>query len=682
MRIAAAVDRLHPRLASARRRSRCGRHQYVAGIATVFLVAVLVAPAQAQAPDVAAPHYYPTVDVTRARREAGSSQRSASWNNPPLKFRGAPGDIGITTGIPQVYLVFWGSQWGTANPPGSVNFSNDPSHVAPRLVALLSGIGTNSELWSGVMTQYCQEVPAGTTVCPASAPHVPYPAGGALAGVWADTTLPTPSSSTPSDLANEAINAAAHFGNITPDSNRSAQYVVVSPTHTHPDGFNPSGFCAWHWDTGSLGLASPYGNIAFTNLPYIPDMGTLCGENFVNAGALGLLDGVSIVEGHEYAETITDQDPGEGWTDAFGFENGDKCAWLTIGNGRAQNVTFATGVFAMQSTWSNDGQECLIAHPIWGVPGLPDDYVLELSRQSNYATPGDTVTTLLRATTETGNPQAISLSASGVPPNATLTIVPDTMSSDESATVTVETLATTPLGVYPITLTANGALTRTITHWVTVGPPPAPLDNGVAVPGISGLVGSDQLWQIDVPPSPVYGVLDFSTSDVPGDADLYVSHGTLPTDDNYTCRSIGPFGLENCFIYNPPADRWYVRVHGAAGFSNLSLQATYAQLGLLPNRTPLTGLSGSAGSQRFFWINVPWGERRLTVRTSSKDGDVDLYVRLYALPGPVASDCAFPKPGRRPERCSIRFPWGGVWYVGLYGRTDYSGVTVTATYAP
>src|SRR5262249_18236605 len=225
------------------------------------------------------------------------------------------------------------------------------------------------------------------------------------------------------------------------------------------------------------------------------------------------------------------------------------------------------------------------SHPIWGIPGLPDDYVLELSRQSNFALPGDTVTTVLHATTETGNPQAISLSATGVPPDATLTFAPDAMSSDDSSTVSLETSATTPLGVYYMTLKTDGALSRTISYAVTVGTPPAPLDNGVAVSEISGPVGSDQLWPIDVPSG--YGVLDFATSDVPGGADLYVSHGTLPTDDSFTCRSIGPVGMENCFIYNPAADRWYVRVHGATGFTNMSLQATYAHPGLLPNRTPL-----------------------------------------------------------------------------------------------
>jgi hypothetical protein len=71
------------------------------------------------------------------------------------------------------------------------------------------------------------------------------------------------------------------------------------------------------------------------------------------------------VAGHEYAETVTDQDPGGGWTDSLGFENGDKCAWIgTGGPGGAQDVTFSTGSFAMQGTWSNDANGCQISHPV------------------------------------------------------------------------------------------------------------------------------------------------------------------------------------------------------------------------------------------------------------------------------------------------------------------------------
>src|SRR5581483_7724644 len=152
-------------------------------------------------------------------------------------------------GAEKVYVVFYGSQWGTqsTNSSGYATFSGDPSGEAPRVQALFKGLGAGNELWSGVLTQYCEGIAAGSQTCPSTAAHVAYPTGGALAGVWADESSASPSSATGNQLANEAIKAAAHFGNTTAASNRDAQYVILSPTGTTPDGFNTSSgnFCAW-----------------------------------------------------------------------------------------------------------------------------------------------------------------------------------------------------------------------------------------------------------------------------------------------------------------------------------------------------------------------------------------------------------------------------------------------------
>jgi hypothetical protein len=93
--------------------------------------------------------------------------------------------------------------------------------------------------------------------------------------------------------------------------------------------------------------------------PYVTDLGASCGENF----------GFSIVNGHEYAETITDQNPPGGWTDSSGEEAADKCAWITPGtSGGSFDLTLATGTFAMQTIWANDGDvgagACEASHPI------------------------------------------------------------------------------------------------------------------------------------------------------------------------------------------------------------------------------------------------------------------------------------------------------------------------------
>jgi serine protease len=276
-----------------------------------------------------------------------------------LSYGGGTGGIGVVTGAPKVYLVFWGSQWGTAGTDANnyTTFTGDPGNAAPKVQAFFKGLGTNNEGWSRVMTQYCEGVASGSKTCTASAPHVAYPAStGALAGVWYDSTAPAPSAATQAQLGQEAVNAAAHFNNTTASANRNAMYEILSPTGTHPDGFNQSGttWCAWHDYTGDVGVSSPYGNLAFANDPYQLDQGANCGENFVNAGSAGVDDGFTIVFGHEYAETMTDELPAGGWTDIQGQENADKCAWISSGQGAATNLVLSTGTFAVQGTWAND----------------------------------------------------------------------------------------------------------------------------------------------------------------------------------------------------------------------------------------------------------------------------------------------------------------------------------------
>ena len=334
---------------------------------------------------------------------ARSAGHSPFGSSKPLTYGGGIDGIGVTTGAEKVYLVFYGSQWGTqgTNSTGDVTLSGDPSGEAPYLQELIKGLGTNGELWSGVMTQYCQGIATGAQSCPSSnAYHVAYPSG-ALAGVWVDEGAPSPSQATAAQLGQEAVNAAGHFGNTTAAANRDAQYVILSPTGTHPDGFNtPSGqFCAWHdWNGDSyVGVSSPYGDVAFTNMPYVTDMGTSCGQNFVNSGSSGTLDGVSIVEGHEYAETITDQNPAGGWTDSSGNETGDKCAWILPGTtGGAFDLGLGTGSFAMQTTWANDDNSgsggCEGSHPIVTDPSTAAPTVTGISPTSGPATGGTTVT--------------------------------------------------------------------------------------------------------------------------------------------------------------------------------------------------------------------------------------------------------------------------------------------------
>ena len=279
-----------------------------------------------------------------------------------MYYNGGIGGAGAVTSTPKVYLVFWGTQWGTqaSDVNGDLTLSADHDNGAPYLQDMFKNLGTGNELWSGTMTQYCDGslVATGATACPSGAPHVGYPSGNALVGVWYDNTSAAPSPSTQGQIAAEAIAAAKHFGNSTSSSNRYAQYVVLSAPGTDPDSFLTSNWCAWHDYT-----TSSVGNIAYTNMPYVMDDGAACGQGFVNSP--GTLDGYSIVEGHEYAETVTDQFPSYGWLSRSGSEVGDECAWISPGSpGGAADVTMGTGSYSMQSTWSNDTNSCAISHAV------------------------------------------------------------------------------------------------------------------------------------------------------------------------------------------------------------------------------------------------------------------------------------------------------------------------------
>jgi len=289
-----------------------------------------------------------TVEDMKRFRDANPNARpgavqSASTSN-DLYYHGGTGGIGVET-APKIYLVLWGSQWN----------SNDPSGEAAILENFYRGVGGSS--WLNSVTQYCQGVASGTVTCGTSGTHAGNQTG-IFAGVWADNASSAPSRPKQSQLAAEAVRAAQHFGNIAAASNATVQYVIATATGNSSSGFKTQ-YCAWHSST-----TSSYGNIAYTNLPYITDAGASCGANF---NGLGPDAGITIVGGHEMGETITDQFPSSGWLDSGGAENGDKCAWISAGQGASADISLSTGTFAVQSLWSNAFNSgsggCVLSYP-------------------------------------------------------------------------------------------------------------------------------------------------------------------------------------------------------------------------------------------------------------------------------------------------------------------------------
>ncbi|MGZ4171799.1 MAG: hypothetical protein ACXVRN_10560 [Solirubrobacteraceae bacterium] len=309
---------------------------------------------------------------------------------------------------PHVYIVYWG--WGEkgAFPSTqsctaqkltygkvSATLKCDPDGAGKYMSDWVNQLGGTQ--WAGEQTQYYQTVTDSSGN--AYDQHIANPTN-QLAGIWVDdansiTGLPKTSGSNPagptntySDLAAEASRAAAHF-HVTDLAN--ADFVIAQPANYSDPNAVSTGYCAFH-DYVYPGFEGGIYNgltkgISYTNMPYALSINSgganVCGENAVNSGAAGKLDGFSIVLGHEIEETVTD--PGAedilgsgtattnlgGWYDSLDAnENGDKCAWVGEGLGAPGEpaVTPIPGAlndirgnqgktFAVQSLWSNDAAE-------------------------------------------------------------------------------------------------------------------------------------------------------------------------------------------------------------------------------------------------------------------------------------------------------------------------------------
>jgi serine protease len=248
--------------------------------------------------------------ATGAHVAAAHGLQPRTQHAPQAVIRGAMINHGggVET-APRVFVVFWG-------------WTADPSGEQPYLTRFLSSVGGSR--WLATVNQYG----AGSNVT--------------FGGTFADSRA-IPASPSDAQIQQEALNAANHFGT---GNSANVQIVVATPTGHSTPGFGTQ-FCAYH------GIVNADPNVTYTNMPYVTDAGAGCGQNSVN-GANGRLDGVSIVEGHELAEAVTDPLL-NAWFDRSGNEIGDKCAFVNLAN-----ITTSQGTFAVQPLWSNQANNCVL----------------------------------------------------------------------------------------------------------------------------------------------------------------------------------------------------------------------------------------------------------------------------------------------------------------------------------
>jgi hypothetical protein len=343
---------------------------------------------------------------------------------------------------PHVYLLLWGPTW---SPSGA-----DAAYLA----SFYGGLGVEpQDTWSTSMSQYTDE-----------SGHPTF-GGSVLSGLFRDTSAP-PADVSQINLTAEADAFVAAQG-VTDLAD--AQIVIASQTGTcFSDGFagnastcasSPPTYCAWH-SNSAVGET-------FTNLPYQLDAGAGCGKNFINAGSAGTYDGFSIVGGHEYAETITDPVPVNGWFDPAdnisGGENGDKCAWAGELWGTpdpAGNVTLSTGSFAMQSLWSNAAGACVL-----GTSPPPPPVPVVTAVSPNHGPPaGGTVVTVTGTGLSGGTVAFGTHAATSVSCTAT-----SCSARSPAGTGTVDVRVTTPAGT---------SATSSADRFTYTTPPPSGLIRG------------------------------------------------------------------------------------------------------------------------------------------------------------------------------------------------------------
>lgn len=252
------------------------------------------------------PAAVPTDPTHLAPLARASSSSNLVWNGGPVQ----------TT--PKIYVVYWGPKWSTG----------DPEYTT--LNGFMTKMAGGS--WINIDTQYS-----------GSNGYITNPSS-QLAGTWIDTSS-VPRKPSSSAVGAEAQKAAQHFGY----GGVNANYIVAIQSGNDPSGFRTQ-WCAWHSSE-----SESEGVVSYTDFPYQSDAGANCGAGSVNSP--GTYDGVSIVSGHEEAETQTDPQPSSGWTDSSGSEIGDKCAWVNLENNPN------AGGYPTQPLWDNKISGCAQSGP-------------------------------------------------------------------------------------------------------------------------------------------------------------------------------------------------------------------------------------------------------------------------------------------------------------------------------
>lgn len=140
-----------------------------------------------------------------------------------------------------------------------------------------------------------------------------------------------------------------------------------------------------------------------------------------------------------------------------------------------------------------------------------------------------------------------------------------------------------------------------------------------------------------------------------------------------------------CGVKNAASDLGYSTADVIAAFNTVGVDATCGggtdpdPSGGLKNGVALTGLSGSRGNNTFYYVDVPAGASNLQVKISGGSGDADLYLKAGGVVSTSNYDCR-PYLNGNNETCSVAAPQNVRYSIMLRGWSNYSGVSLVASY--
>lgn len=231
-----------------------------------------------------------------AAAESAPGQDPAPGDGRAMRYQG-----GRVLLDPRVYVVFWGSEWGSPDTKGMP--SADPLGAAPVVVDFFSRLGGKGDTWSPILTQYCSGTKINDKSCGPGSRKMPRMTKSPLRGWWVDTS-PGPAQSDVDNRMgawNEVTSRALqHFGAAHPDD------IVVLML---PPGTSSANCSAFHAsaDTATNGLrpiiAIPYPLPACPNSR--PPSCVLGQPECLPTTEVAITQAAS----HEYAEVVTNPFP-------------------------------------------------------------------------------------------------------------------------------------------------------------------------------------------------------------------------------------------------------------------------------------------------------------------------------------------------------------------------------------